>query len=208
MSYYKNQLESWLKIIDVKADKVLDVGGGSNPIKGRTKNWEVREYKILDNQLEEMKQKPDIIFDLNLKEGYQNETEIISELLKFDVIFCLEIFEYIWNPVQALENLNRWLKVGGILYLSCPFVYPHHNPEGKDYLRVTRWGIEKLLKETGFEILEIKPRVEQGSIRRAGGIRIKSERSTLENFYLGEEMHPVKNFNHAEIGYLVKARKR
>ena len=40
------QLEDWIKTLDVSGS-VLDIGGSQNPIKGRTKSWDVNEYKIL-----------------------------------------------------------------------------------------------------------------------------------------------------------------
>lgn len=125
----------------------------------------------------------------------------------FDQIFCLETFEYIFDPITALRNLNKLLKPNGLLFISFLFVYPHHNPEGHDYLRYTRWGVERLLEETGFKILELKPRIEQGGIRGAGSIKIKPEFSLIERFYQQEGMHPVRDFNHQEIGYLCKAQK-
>ena len=193
MSSTRTQLENWLKTIDVKADRVLDVGGGSNPVKGRTKSWDVKEYKILDNGLEEMKQKPDYDLDLNKKIYFTDPGDMPTEEECYDIVFCLEVFEYIWNPVQAMKNIANCLKKDGILYISFPFIYPHHSPEEYDYLRYTKWGIEKLLKETGFKIEEIIHRSAQN-------------KGYLMEFYVGEGMHLAKNYKkHSDIGYLVKA---
>ncbi len=189
-SYYRQQLEDWLRLINVKIDKVLDVGGGSNPVRGRTRSWDVKEYKILDSELENPKQKVDMLWDLNewienSGKGWMVENN--------DIVFCLEVMEYIFNPVTALNNINYFLKKGGILYISFPFVYPHHNPEKYDYLRYTGWGVEKLLEKTGFYIKEVTARLE-------------TEPYLLQNFYRKEKMHPSRDYdNHSEIGYLVKA---
>ena len=193
-SYYREQLESWLRLIDVKADRVLDVGGGANPVRGRARSWDVKEYKILDNELENSKQKVDHLFDMNevldcWKEGG------IHYCNSFDIAFCLEVMEYIWEPAQALLNMSALLKKDGILYISFPFIYPHHNPEKHDYLRYTGWGVEKLLEKTGFQIEEVTSRIETPPF-------------VLQNFYKKEKMHPAKNYDdHNEIGYLVKAKK-
>ena len=115
MSYFRNQLEDWLKTIDVKADRVLDVGGGANPVKGRTKSWDVKEYKILDNGLEKMKQWPDIVADINNRGEIidRHQKSIVEKqklvLDKFDQVFCLEVMEYIYNPLEALRNIKRLL---------------------------------------------------------------------------------------------------
>jgi len=189
-SYTRQQLENWLKKIDVKTDKVLDVGGAQNPIKGRTKNWNVKDYKILDlKQPHHSKTEIDFVWDINNwieNSGRENEIE------DFDIVFCLEVSEYLWDTASAFNNLNWFLKKGGILYISFHFLYPHHNPEGKDYLRYTKWGVEKLLKETRFKIDEIIPRL--------------AENIGPNALYIAEEMRPSKEYKgHDEVGYLVKA---
>lgn len=188
MSWTRTQLESWLKTIDVKAGRVLDIGGGANPVKDRVKSWAVGEYKICDSELEEMVVKPDWVCDINYF--------CVSQSMKnyFDIVFFLEVLEYVWRPDIALKNCYEFLKSSGFLYLSVPFLYPHHNPEGKDFLRYTKWGIEKLLTEAGFKIEELKP-------------RIMSDKSTghWSNFVQNEGMHPCRGYKHNEIGYLVKA---
>ena len=197
MSYFRQQLEDWLKTIDVKADRALDIGGGANPVKGRTKSWEVKEYRILDNKLEKMKQKPDYVCDINQPIFANIVVQDISDDKRFDVIFCLEVMEYVWNPHSALLNIAFMLNKNGILYISFPFLYPHHNPKGYDYLRYTRWGVKKLLEETGFKILELKSRK-----------MYNKSYAYWREFMRIEKMHPCKDYDgHIETGYLVKAKR-
>ena len=201
MSYYRNQLEDWLKSIDVKADRVLDVGGGINSIKGRTKSWEVKEYKILDNEVEKdkMKVETDIITDLNENiERGQFSLSKFNDLKKnkFDIAFCLEVMEYIWNPIVAFNNLNYLIKKGGILYISFPWNYPLHNPSGFDYLRYSENMIKKLAEKVGFEILELKPRV------------MTHGEESYKDFFVLEGMRAAKRDGRVfHIGYLCKMRK-
>jgi len=202
-SYFRTQLEVWLSNLEVKAERVLDVGGGALPVKDRVRVWNVKEYKILDNESEDMKQKPDFVEDLNL-----NITWKSKDFEYFDIIFCLEVMEYIWDPDRALTNINGFLKQGGIAYISFPFVYPHHNPAGKDYLRYTRWGVEKLLKETGFEIEEIIPRTQKIEIDYEQDPP-QPKQEDIRAWYSSQKMHHVKSgIDHREIGYIVKARKK
>ena len=152
-SVARQQLEKWLKTLDIKADKVIDIGGSQLPIKDRTKSWNVKEYLILDlTQPHECKQTPDFVCDLNF-----DYTNCLNEH-NADMAFCLEVMEYIFNPVQALKNINCVLKNAGILYISFPFIYPIHPPHGKDYLRYTIHGATKLLDETGFSIEHVTHR--------------------------------------------------
>lgn len=145
-------LEKWLKTIDVQGS-VVDIGGSQKLIKGRTKSWNATEYKTLDlDTPHENSQKPDIVCDLNTCVWSAKDSPI------FDVAFCLEVMEYVWNPVQALKTINNYLAPKGTLYISFTFIYPLHPPHGHDLLRYTKYGALKLLEKTGFEILEYTSR--------------------------------------------------
>lgn len=197
------QLEEWLGKIDVPAlSRVVDIGGAQNPIKGRTNTWGASLYKILDlENPHEQKRSPDIIGDIEhylfdqFVENCDECGEYIGRLL-FDIAFCIEVSEYWYRPETALRNIAKNIKQGGILYISFHFIYPHHNPVGKDYLRYTRWGAKKLLEEAGFQIEEIVDRVTESSSFRA--------------FFRGEGMRPAvaDDINHEAIGWLIKCSKK
>lgn len=185
MSYYRNFLENWIKSIDVKADSVLDVGGGEKPVKDRVASWNVKNYKILDY---DFKFNPNILQDMN----YQ----LAGKYRNFDIVFCLEVAEYIWSPIIFHDNLWYLLKPNGILYISYPSIYPVHQPEEIDYLRYSKKAIEKYMGLVGFEILEIIPR------KATVGVE------DLFMFYKNEKMHPIqKSELPFHLGYLVKAKK-
>lgn len=179
-SYTRKQLERWLKTIDVKADKVYDVGGDQQSIIKRVRSWDVKEYKVLDL--------PD--FDLNL----EMTDKLIENCIQADVVFCIEVSEYLWNPVQAMKNLNTILKKGGILYMSFHFIYTIHAPRGTDYLRYTPDGVEKLLKETGFSLDDAEYRYSVGD-------------GDFEKQFKKEGMHLLAGVNNNLIGFLIKAKK-
>lgn len=156
MSRTRDQLEAWIETIDVKSESVLDIGGSQRPIRKRVKSWKVEMYKILDLPTpHETDQVPDIIADMNLP----MTQGLIESCIKFETVFALELLDYIWNPVECLRNINNMLEVGGTLYLSCHFYYPVHNPKEEDVLRLTPFGIEKILRETGFSVQEHTPRM-------------------------------------------------
>jgi len=208
----RTQLENWLKTLDIKADKVLDVGGSCKPILERTKSWDVKEYRILDLKLEDVKREPDIIEDLNepilckshsVGDIFALKEENKKYIEHFNIAFCLETMQYMWNPVMALQNMNRFLKKGGALYISLPFLYPHQNPEGYDYLRYTKWGVEKLLKEVGFDIEKLIPIIED-----VEGLYGNKEKQSIKVYFAQQKMHFHKTFDgreHQAIGYMVKA---
>jgi SAM-dependent methyltransferase len=192
MSFYRNQLEAWLKTFNIKADRVLDLGGAANPIRSRVKSFEAKEYVCFDSGAEESKTdyfKFDINLPLEQLTGYNEGS------FKFDCLFCLEVFEYVWNPVEAFRNVSRLLCDDGVAYISFPAIYPVHNPTEIDFLRYTKRAIEKYCELNKFEIIELIPRV-------------ATAREELSSFYSKEGMHPVRGSDLPfDIGYLLKIRK-
>ena len=188
----------------------MDVGGSQNPVKKRLKIFEPDEYKILDLKEPHIcKEKPDYTYDLNecIVNGvkadsnrgvdkfieFDNKTKIEWE--HFDIVFAIEIMEYIFDPIQALSNINSFLKKGGELFISFHTLYPIHQPTKDDVLRYTPNGAAKLLKKTGFEILEMKP-------------RLFKHNEMWRDFYVSEGMRPAKDYDkHNWQGLLCKCKK-
>lgn len=170
MSEYRNQLEEWLKDLDVKANSVLDIGGAQGPVRGRTRSWDVKEYIILDLP------------------NFDIETDEAEEV---DLIFCLEVFEYLIRPLEALFNVYASLKRGGTAYISFAFVYPHHNELELDALRYTETGIQRMANEVGLTITNIVYRYDKSGY--------------LQNFYAADGMHPARAYpDHSVDGFIVE----
>lgn len=185
-SYYRQQLEAYLKTLDVKAVNVLDVGGSQLTLQKRVKSWDVQEYKILDlPQPHKVEKMPDIMCDINYSCPL-----IIQQ--SFDIVFCLEVMEYVWNPSQALLNISWYMDQGSILYITFPKFYPVHEPIEQDYLRYTKQGALKLLEHTGFQAKKITPR--------------KMMAASLGQVYSAEKMRAAKGYEgHEDIGYIIEA---
>ena len=137
-SPHRNFLEKFLKKELPKLQgSILDIGSAN------------RRYDYLLTQnptaidIKENKDKEVIFGDVNNLEFSDN---------LFDSIICLEVFEYLTNPQQAISEIYRVLKPGGTLMLSCPFMYKTH----QDYLRYTADFWEKILL-ANFSQKEIKP---------------------------------------------------
>ena len=60
----RRQLENWLKTIDVSGS-VLDVGGLTLPVYGRTKTWDVHSYAITDIKEKYKGRTVDRVWDFN-----------------------------------------------------------------------------------------------------------------------------------------------
>lgn len=74
---------------------------------------------------------------------------------EFDSIISSEVFEHISNIEEIVLELNRVLKVGGIMLLTIPFAYPRHCWPF-DYKRYTMQGIKHLLSNAGFECIKCR----------------------------------------------------
>jgi SAM-dependent methyltransferase len=193
MSNYRNKLEEYLKTLNIKADKVLDVGGAAKPVKGRVKSWEVKLYECVDNGLEEGRKT--YLGDLNVPNLWQTEGLLLNE--PYDCVFCLEVMEYIYKPTIAVGNLADITQPNGILYITFPFLYPVHEPRDYDYMRYTRAGVTHLLTEAGFKILDIVDR------------NMKPESYAMWRAFIASEgMHASRGYtSHDSLGVIVKAQK-
>lgn len=184
-SSYRIELDNWLRSLDVKAESVLDIGGSQLPVKGRTKSWDVQDYKIADMAEPHVNSpKPDIVLDLN-----QENTVFDS----FSMIFCLEVFDYIWNPALAFETIEELLDPGGVAYVSFPFMYPTHQPVEDDALRYTEGGIRKLAHYANLNVEELIPR--------------RPETQAIEFLWRNERMRAAKHYDHNVTGWIVALRK-
>ena len=149
-------------------------------MKGRTKTWDVERYDIWDVKESRNGVKANYVSDLNRERSHFT--------WMYDVAFCVEVTDHLWNPVQAFQNINTAIKNGGLLYISSNFLFPHHT--GFDCIRLTRTGLEKILQETGFEVLEVTPRF---AVDTTLSVAIHKESKVV--YYDGV------------IGWMVKARK-
>jgi len=143
MSLSRNQVNKWLRTINIENKTVLDIGSGPkekwtcNLTKGKPKEYKTAD---IDNVFG-----CNYIIDLN---------ENIPDI-KFDIVFCIETLEHCWNPIKAVENLRYLTKE--TCYIATPFINPHHDKW--DYLRYTGEWYQKALQFVGFRTVKITERV-------------------------------------------------
>ncbi len=92
----------------------------------------------------------------------QTKLDIVSDIStipesnnSFDAIMCIEVFEHLPNPIEALKEFARLLRAKGQLIITAPFCSlthfaPYHYSSG-----FNSYYYEKYLKDFGFEIVEI-----------------------------------------------------
>lgn len=207
MSYYRQQLEDWLKTLDVKCHTVLDIGGAQGEVKSRVKSWDVKRYWIGDTQSqvgklarnsknydENYTETKYVVMDMN----YPNTDAVHSgyyDDIAPNIIFCLEVFEYLYNPLIAMKNMEQCLVTHGKIYATFPFVYPHHNELELDSLRYTETGIKRLAEAAGLCVTNTWYRRDKSGL--------------LQSFYATDGMRMAKQYpNHDVTGFIVEFKKK
>lgn len=74
----------------------------------------------------------------------------------FDAVLCVEVFEHIPHPVEALKELARLLKPGGSLILTAPFCSMTHFAPYHYYTGFSRYFYQHYLPLYGFEVIEMQ----------------------------------------------------
>lgn len=190
-SFYKQQVNDFVAGLDVKAGVVFDIGGAQNPVRGRTKSWQVDTYKILDLPAPHNDSpKPDIVFDIN----YPHSVDLWDWYFRVDLVFCLGVMDFAITPADALREIAKMLKIGGIAWVQFPFIYPIHDPAQEDGFRYSEPVIRRLVDPYLLNIEEI--------------IYQTATSPKLREFFAEEKMSMAANQNHDAIGYIVKLRRK
>lgn len=137
MSDYRKELIGWLGKISAEG-RTLDIGGKKWSVVSSLKSFKGGYFTL---------QKDD--YDLNLPLS-------ASSYETYDNIFCCEVMQYVFNPLDVLRNLNEFLAPEGKLYLSFYRDFPEFSPKDSDYLRYTKQGVYKLVGEAGLKVLDFQ----------------------------------------------------
>ena len=147
MIRYKEFINEKIAII-AKEKEVLDIGGG-----GRFTKW-LAEYKdlFLNNNYR--------TFDFDKTTG----ADIVGDIHKIplknesvDAIICSSVLEHIEDPVIAIKEMYRILKLNGKLFVYVPSIYPYHARKGHypDYWRFFDDTLRLMFKDfSKFEFIK------------------------------------------------------
>lgn len=75
---------------------------------------------------------------------------------RYDAVVCHQVLEHVPDPAAGVSEILRVLKPDGHLVLSVPHLSRQHELP-HDYFRFTPNGLDRLLREAGFEIVSITP---------------------------------------------------
>lgn len=190
-SLYKRQLNEFVSGLEIDADVVLDWGGAQSPIKGRTKEWNVAFYRIVDLDVPHSNSpKPDIAQDAN----QPLSGDILEYLGKTDVLIALGLMDYVINPNVALDSMARLLTDGGYAWVEWPLFYCHHNPIEDEGCRYSEGCVKRLVAQAGLTI--------ETMIRKPAG------NGHLVQFFREDGQRMSRDYPyHDTVGFITKLRK-
>jgi SAM-dependent methyltransferase len=73
---------------------------------------------------------------------------------EFDALISTQALEHTKKVSEAVLEMKRVVKPGGLIFVSVPLTFPEHGMP-HDYFRFTRYGLREIFKD--FEILYILP---------------------------------------------------
>ena len=78
----------------------------------------------------------------------------------FDIVLMTEVLEHVENVDITLREINRVLKIGGLILVTVPFIWPQHE-KLFDFQSYTSFGIKKVFDYYGFETIYYKKLVQR-----------------------------------------------
>lgn len=125
-------------------EEVLDLG--SKPSSNNVSNFINVKKKIIYAD-KNSQDKSDLNIDLeNVNSDYN---------LRFKYVLLFNVLEHVFKFKNCVKNCYFFLKKDGFLYGTVPFFFRIHGSPN-DYFRYTDQAIYKILKDTGFNEIEIK----------------------------------------------------
>lgn len=130
-------------------ENLLDVGCGQMPYRDYIlTNTSVRKYVGLEiegaltyNELI----KPDFTWD-GMKMPFDDSF--------FETVLLTEVLEHVQEPVNLLQECNRVMKPGGIVFITVPFLWNLHEVPHDEY-RYTPFALERILRQSGFHEIKV-----------------------------------------------------
>jgi SAM-dependent methyltransferase len=135
----QTEIEQGAKLFD---GSMLDVGCGSKPYFRYFKTTTYIGLDI-DNEVNRRAGIAEYLFD---------GTQFPFDADCFDGVISNQVLEHVFDPNQFFAEINRVLKLKGLLMITVPFVWDEHE-QPFDYARYTSFGLVHLAKKYGFEVV-------------------------------------------------------
>src|SRR3989344_8363746 len=136
--------------------RILDVGAGEAPYKkwcdGQT--YCAQDFSKYDGSGDGV--------GLHTGTWDRSNIDIVSDIVaipepdaSFDVIICTEVLEHVPDPVAALHECRRLLKVGGVIIITAPFHSMTHFAPYHFCTGFSAYFYDEHLGRKGCEMLEV-----------------------------------------------------
>ncbi|MCU0335795.1 MAG: class I SAM-dependent methyltransferase [Chitinophagaceae bacterium] len=136
-------LDGFRRHADAIRGRVLDFGCGAKPYRAV---FTCSEYIGVDYEGQGHSHKEEQI------DFFYDGNSLPFDDAGFDAVFSSEVFEHVFNLPHMLLEINRVLKPGGKLLISCPFAICEHE-QPNDFARYTSFAIRHLLEQARFKVL-------------------------------------------------------
>jgi SAM-dependent methyltransferase len=104
----------------------------------------------------------------------------------FILVITQQTLEHVQSPYQAVREMHRVMKKGGLLYCQVPFTIGYH-PGPTDFWRFSREGIRELVEQACFVCEEVSIAVGPGT----GFYRIAVEFFSVLSTILSQRLYYV-----------------
>jgi len=140
--WVKKSIDFFLKSVNVEKGLLLDLGGGRSPYRELFRNKNII-YFCADLRLIP---EADIVIDLNRKFPFKDKIA--------DFVVLTQVLEHLPDSLFTLSEIYRILTPGGKFFITVPLFFRMHDIPN-DFFRFTFYGLETLLKKSGFEKFNI-----------------------------------------------------
>ncbi len=123
--------------------KLMDFGCGAKPY---------QSLFTVDNYIGVDYDSPGHPHDNENIDVYYDGKHIPFDNNSFDAVFTSEVLEHVFNPDEILPEINRVMKPGAKILLTCPFSICEHEVPN-DYARYSSFAVKYLLEKHGFKVI-------------------------------------------------------
>lgn len=134
------------EIAPLASGRLIDIGCGNKPLESVFAPY-VDAHVGVDHEL--------TLHDLSRADLIGAAYDLPVEDGSFDTVLCTAVLEHLEEPAAALREARRVLRDGGLAIYSMPFIW-HIHEAPRDFYRYSRYGLEHLFTQAGFEIEEIR----------------------------------------------------
>jgi ubiquinone/menaquinone biosynthesis C-methylase UbiE len=148
--------DEWVRMkaaVIPEGSRVLDVGAGTCPYRNLFNHCDYRTHDFKRYQGEKLGGTTEYgVID------YVSDVSAIPESSGFfDVILCTEVLEHVPEPIEALREISRLIRKGGVVLITAPLGSGLHQEPYHFYGGYTPHWYRHFGEKFGFRIAEVTP---------------------------------------------------